>query len=387
MSGDFAYARHMMDVFDSRETGGLEEKMKPETKNVLHELQGCVTNPLHVFRYPYFQGMEGFTHKGHNPKRGGDFEETRYRVSSLDFFNGFLFAGNVGGEMPSDYAKSVHFHNAVFQNEGVRAVAHGFDVEPVLGADKRPLREQPNFVRFLDAIVRNARQFLLLHVTDPYKTVAFDYAVQHKIPISDSAKISGVVNPFLFDAEGNIYGDNVDGYACLQAVEDWRDVSGKKILLVGAGGAASSIALEAVNRFGNGRLVIANRTVENAHKLAEKLRGCKPLDDAHLVAGGIELIPAYIADSDIVISAVTENPFVTEEIARRAPSSALFVDINYGAKAAVANVGKTTGHNAIDGTPMVYHGVELAAHLAFEKRFGKKVSESTLLQVKKEAGL
>ena len=354
--------------------------------NTLSSLQKLVLNDLSSFRYNYFPGQtKSFIYKGFNPKRGGNFEETRYKVQSLNFFDSFLFAGNVGGEKPSDYAKSVHLHNLLLQKEGIKAIAHGFDIESLFDSGKRISKEQPNFINFLEGVVKNAAQFLLLHVTDPFKTTAYDFALRNGISISESAKISCVVNPFLFDPNGDIYAENVDGYACMDSVKDWREIEGSTILLIGAGGAASSIALEAVQRIGEGKLIILNRTEEKAHKLAEKLRSYE-LTKGEIISGGTDLLKDN-TNIDVVISAITENPYVTNSFAKAVPEKTLFVDINYGERASVAAIGRKTKHDSIDGIPMVYYGVERAAKLAFEKKLNKKVKKETFDFLKKEAGL
>lgn len=354
--------------------------------NALDKLQKLVSNDLKTFRFNYFPNSESFLYNGFNHKRGGNFEEKRYKFSSLDCFNDFIFAGNIGGEKPSDYAKSVHLYNLLFQKEGIKCFAHGFDVNPVFGTDNRPTKDQCNFENFLDEVVKNSMQFLLLHVTDPYKLNAYEYALKNNISMSESARISGVVNPFLFDKKGKLYSENVDGYALMEAIENKMKVDGKTILLIGAGGAASSIALEAVNRLGDGKIIIANRTQERAHELSEKLKSYKNLNDDKIISGGVELI-SQNKNIDVIISAITENPYITESIANSIPKNTLFVDINYGDRAVVASIGKRTGHDAIDGTPMVYYGVKRTAELAFEKKLGKHIKESTFDFIKKEAGL
>lgn len=350
--------------------------------NALHEIQKHVANDLCVARHKYFSGMEEFLYTGSNPKRGGRFEETRYRVPSLDFFDGYLLAGNAGGERPSDYARSVHYHNLILQAEGVKGVACGFDVEPSMGADRRPAAEQPDFCNFMDAVLRHSRSFLLLHVTDPFKTHAYRYASERGIEMTYNARISGVVNPFLFDGNGAVYADNVDGYAMMQAIEEKKPVKGSRILLIGAGGSASSIALEAVTR-SCGQLVIANRTPEKAEELRRRLMPSN--SRSRILAGGVNMLHEHLGDADILISAITENPYVDENIAKIVPRGALFADVNYGSAAAVAAIGQKTGHNSIDGGPMVYYGVRRAAEMAFEKKLGRKLRESAIAAVKREA--
>jgi len=88
-----------------------------------------------------------------------------------------------------------------------------------------------------------------------------------------------------------------------------------------------------------------------------------------------------------LISAITENPYIDETFAGSVPKHALFVDVNYGERAVVAANGRKTGHNSIDGTPMVYYGVERAAQLSFERKVGQKIKKENFDFLKKEAGL
>lgn len=352
--------------------------------NALHELQRLVTNDLRMFRYNYFPGRTAeIMHSGFNHKRGGKFEEIRYRLDSLDFFDGYMIIGNVGGEKPSDYAKSVHYHNLIMQGEGVKGIAYGFDVEPVFGEDGRPAASQHNFSAFMDAVMRNSKQFLLLHVTDPYKISAYNYCSTRGIEMTESARISGVVNPFIF-GKGAVYADNVDGYALMQAIENKRQVKGSRVLIIGAGGVGSSIALEAASRLAD-EIVILNRTEQRAHELAKRLASY--VSSTKIVPDRIDVLEKYAPDTGILISAITENPYVTEEIARFFPPETLFADVNYGNSAAVATAGIATSHDAMDGVPMVYYGVERAARLAFRKKLEREIDAFTLEKVKHEAGL
>ncbi len=87
-------------------------------------------------------------------------------------------------------------------------------------------------------------------------------------------------------------GYNTDGIGALHAIERKVPVSGKHIVIVGAGGSAKSIAYEAIQR--GASVTIINRTAEKAIHLANVL-GCK--------GGGVELFPKVIETGyDIIIN-------------------------------------------------------------------------------------
>ncbi len=350
------------------------------------ELQRCVTNDLRIFRHPYFDGMEDFDYETDNPKVG-HIKEQRYKIHDAGFFRSYLFAGNVGGERPSDYARSVHYHNFILQAEGVKAVAFGFDVEPKLTDGRPDPLYQPKLEQFLDTVLKNRGDFLLLHITDPYKAHAYMFAQNREhIAITKSAAISQVVNPFLFDNEGNIYADNVDGHALAESIKLKRNIEGSKIVLIGAGGTASSVATEMAQRIKDGKLIILNRTEKKAHDLAARLQAHYPLTEKQIHAGGLDDLSKYAADADILISAISEN-VVTEPVACGISSETLFVETNYGPAARFSTLGKQTGHEAVDGSGMVYFGVERAAQQAFQLKLRKKLNGSTLQALKKEIGM
>lgn len=104
-----------------------------------------------------------------------------------------------------------------------------------------------------------------LSVTMPLKesVVPFLDHIEYK------AQKIGAVNTILFH-EGISFGFNKDGEGALDAVEERIKVVGKKILVIGAGGAAKSIIYEAIERGGD--LCVLNRTSEKAMKLAKDLR-------------------------------------------------------------------------------------------------------------------
>jgi shikimate dehydrogenase len=104
-----------------------------------------------------------------------------------------------------------------------------------------------------------------LNVTVPFKEQAFRYAGR-KTPRAEAA---GAVNTLKFDERG-ILGDNTDGAGLVRDLASnlGLTLAGKRILLMGAGGAARGV-IGPVLAEHPAALVLANRTVDKAQRLAD----------------------------------------------------------------------------------------------------------------------
>ncbi len=105
-----------------------------------------------------------------------------------------------------------------------------------------------------------------LNITVPFKLEAYRLADN----LSDRAKLAGAVNTIRFEPDGKIFGDNTDGTGLVHDLTKNLNVllRGKKILVLGAGGAARG-ALGPLLKQNPAVLVIANRTVSKAKELAK----------------------------------------------------------------------------------------------------------------------
>ena len=104
------------------------------------------------------------------------------------------------------------------------------------------------------------------NVTVPFKEEAFRLATR----LTERAAAAGAVNTLAFAAHGGeIVGDNTDGAGLGRDLKAnlGCDVSGRRVLLLGAGGAARGVILPLL-REGPAELFIANRTAEKAARLA-----------------------------------------------------------------------------------------------------------------------
>jgi len=105
-----------------------------------------------------------------------------------------------------------------------------------------------------------------LNITVPLKEEAFQLATN----LTERARRAGAVNTLLLNAENNYTGDNTDGIGLVRDLTEnhHTELKNKDILILGAGGAVRGI-LEPFIQQQPKRLVIANRTLSRAQKLAD----------------------------------------------------------------------------------------------------------------------
>ena len=104
-----------------------------------------------------------------------------------------------------------------------------------------------------------------VNVTLPFKLEAWKLATRR----SERAEQAQAVNTLQFDGE-QIFGDNTDGAGLTRDIEINLGcaIAGKRVLLLGAGGAARGVLLPLIERK-PAALVIANRTLDKARELAK----------------------------------------------------------------------------------------------------------------------
>ncbi len=143
----------------------------------------------------------------------------------------------------------------------------------------------------------SSTQLAGFNVTLPHKQRVFDLLAV----VSDRAAAAGAVNTVYRHEAGQLCGDNTDGAGFIEDVAGRLPLAGRRILLLGAGGAAQGIVAP-VRDAGVSELVIANRTYDKAVRLAEKvgasairweeLATAKPFDGViHSTAAGHKQMP------------------------------------------------------------------------------------------------
>lgn len=187
------------------------------------------------------------------------------------------------------------------------------------------------------------------NVTVPFKEQAYALANAR----SERAEAAGAVNTLNF-AAGEIYGDNTDGIGLVHDLTENQGfaLAGKRILLLGAGGAARGVILPLLKRQ-PADLFIANRTASKALDLAGRF-GCR--------GGGFDGLADW--SFDLVINATAASlagdlPPLPEGI--YAPG-ALAYDMMYGRETPFMAAARAQGARVADGLGML---VEQAAEAFF----------------------
>jgi len=181
---------------------------------------------------------------------------------------------------PVGHSLSPAMHNAAFVADGLDFVYVCLDVDPV---------ELPAAVRGMKAL--GLRGF---NVTMPHKQ-AMVLLVDE---LDEGARISGAVNTVVIE-DRELCGYNTDGDGMVMACQEAGiELSGRSVLLLGAGGTAAAIAV-AFGSAGVGELRIATRSVGRAAQLRERLHetGMKRLAVHHLDA-----LEGAVPDAEIIIN-------------------------------------------------------------------------------------
>ena len=196
------------------------------------------------------------------------------------------------------------------------------------------------------------------NVTVPFKAEAFAACAR----LSERARRAEAVNTIMFVA-GGWFGDNTDGAGLVREIELNAGVTlrGKRVLVLGAGGAAAG-ALDPLLAARPAALVVANRTPAKAQSLIERFAANAARLDVPLSATALET-PG--ADFDVLINATAASlqAAVPPLPAGTLRPGGLALDMMYGAAALpFLRWARAQGAVARDGLGML---VEQAAEAYF----------------------
>ena len=116
--------------------------------------------------------------------------------------------------------------------------------------------------------VRGARAmgFRGFNCTSPHKVAV----IQHLDSLGESASLMGAVNCVVRRGD-RLIGENTDGLGFVQSLRTLTDPKGKRVLMLGAGGAARAIGVE-LALAGASHITLVNRSAERGNALATLLR-------------------------------------------------------------------------------------------------------------------
>jgi shikimate dehydrogenase len=243
---------------------------------------------------------------------------------------------------PVGHSLSPAMHNASFAADGLDFVYVALNVEP---------EDVPAAVRGAEAL-----GFRGFNVTMPHKRAMVPLMDE----LDESARVSGAVNTVVIEGQ-KLSGYNTDGPGLVEACREVGvALAGQRILLLGAGGAAASIAVAFCDE-GVGKLDIVNRNVAHAGLLAEKLReaGKKARIEVHPP----EFLKREIPGGAVIVNATPlgmreDDPLPIPP--ERLDENSTVVDAVYrpGVETAVVRLARERGARVVTGERMLlYQGV------------------------------
>lgn len=189
---------------------------------------------------------------------------------------------------PVGHSGSPAMYNYSFQKTGLDNAYLAYDI---------PLEKTEEAVQALRVL--GCKGF---NVTMPCKTKVAELVDE----LSDAAKLIGACNTVVIK-DGKLYGNNTDGMGFVRNLkENGVDVKGKKITIMGAGGAATAVQVQSALD-GAAKISIFNRNDEfyaNAEHTKAKIKEMLPACDVNVYPlEDTEKLYAEIKDSDILVNA------------------------------------------------------------------------------------
>jgi len=212
-----------------------------------------------------------------------------------------------------------------------------------------------------------------INITVPHKEAAFEI-LQNKANISEVAQKIGALNTVYLE-NGEIYGTNTDYYGFKQAIlRDYPDFTfeNKKILVIGAGGAAKAIA-GGLSLEKTGGILVVNRSAVKLQEMQKKLNN-------QIDISGLDNLEEKINACDLIINATScglngENNLKIDFT--KIVGSKVFYDIVYKPlKTKFLSDAEQNNHKIITGINMLLY----QAVPAFDFFFGKRPEVTAELQ-------
>jgi shikimate dehydrogenase len=247
---------------------------------------------------------------------------------------------------PVAHSLSPRMHNAAYRELGLDYAYVPF---PVDGK------------RIRDAV----RSVLSLGLAGVNVTVPFKEAVmKHVDRVTPIARAIGAVNT-IYPDRGKLVGENTDGagFTAALAAGGMR-CRGKRVLLIGAGGAARAVA-HALLLGGASDIVIANRTRAKAMKIRKAL----PRHRAELHVADLEVLDDFdfLASRQLVVNSTSvglKGGKFLDYAVEATPKGCMHFDLAYGEKpTAFLAAAAAEGRPTTDGRAMLVHQGAIAFKL------------------------
>lgn len=240
---------------------------------------------------------------------------------------------------PITHTASPAMHNAAFEALDMNWAYLAFHVDP---QNLRPA-------------LQGARDMGMvgINLTIPHKILALDCLDE----IDAEARKLGAVNTVAIE-KGTLRGFNTDGYGFLKSIKEEFNLSikGKRVLVLGAGGAGRGIAVKCALD-GAAKVFVANRTAARIEPIAREIRSTK--SEFLALALSVDAIRKVIQEIDLVVNATSVGLTEGDSLGLGADlfSARLHVydTIYRPAKTELLHVAESAGAKVANGQSMLLH--------------------------------
>ena len=187
---------------------------------------------------------------------------------------------------PIKHSISPFIHNRAFEATHTNGVYLAWEVEATDLAET----------------VANIRRYQMfgINLSMPYKEQVIPYLDQ----LSEEARLIGAVNTVV-NREGTLIGYNTDGKGFFKSLPSFK-ISGKRMVLLGAGGAAKAILAQAIlDGVSQVSVFVRSASIEKTRPYLEKLQNETGFKVDLFALEDVSELQARITDSDLLVNATS----------------------------------------------------------------------------------
>ena len=266
---------------------------------------------------------------------------------------------------PIKHSISPFIHNRAFEATHTNGVYLAWEVK---GTD-------------LAETVANIRRYQMfgINLSMPYKERVTPYLDQ----LSEEARLIGAVNTVV-NREGTLIGYNTDGKGFFKSLPSFK-ISGKRMVLLGAGGAAKAILAQAIlDGVSQVSVFVRSASIEKTRPYLEKLQNETGFKVDLFALEDVSELQARITDSDLLVNATSVGmdgvslPIPASVVL---PEKLLVADVIYQPfETPFLKWARSQGNQSINGLGMLlYQAAE-----AFELWTGKEMPTDQIWELLKQ---
>ena len=266
---------------------------------------------------------------------------------------------------PIKHSISPFIHNRAFEATHTNGVYLAWEIE---GTD-------------LAETVANIRRYQMfgINLSMPYKEQVIPYLDQ----LSEEARLIGAVNTVV-NRDGTLIGYNTDGKGFFKSLPSFK-ISGKRMVLLGAGGAAKAILAQAIlDGVSQVSVFVRSTSIEKTRPYLEKLQNETGFKVDLFALEDVSELQARITDSDLLVNATSvgmdgvSQPIPTSIVL---PEKILVADVIYQPfETPFLKWARNQGNHAVNGLGMLlYQAAE-----AFQLWTGKEMPTTQIWELLKQ---